>query len=504
MTEHEDGYTRLQRVGVVLGPLSFVLVRFGVSPTGLSPAANAVLACTLWIAVWWMTEAVPIPATSLLPILLFPSLGVADVTDAAAPYANPVIFLFLGGFLLALAIERWELHRRIALNVLLRAGDDPRRLLFAFMAVTAFLSMWVSNTATAMMMVPIGMAIIAQRQAFRTSDDSPPTYSVPIVEALKAGETPLKQSNFGVALMLGIAYAASIGGIATIIGTPPNAILAGIASSSLGVEIGFVEWMLFGVPTALVFLPATWFVLVSVLRLDTASAPVGRDIVRDQLVALGPMSSGERRVLAVFGIVVSGWLLRPFVIAPIAPGITDTTIALVGGMLVFLTPVNLRRGEFLLDWEATARVPWGVLLLFGAGFSIAQAFQSSGLDDWIAGGLAGLQGVPLVWVLLAVATLIVFLTEVTSNSATASLFIPVMISLGVSLAAPPLVLMVTAAGAASLAFMLPVATPPNAIVFGSGYLSIPQMARVGIWLNLLGILFLTVMAYVWLPLVWGL
>jgi sodium-dependent dicarboxylate transporter 2/3/5 len=503
MSDDEGAYTRLQRVGIVLGPLSFVLVQFGVSPASLSPAANAVLACTLWIAVWWMTEAVPIPVTSLLPILLFPALGVTSVSDAAAPYADPVVFLFLGGFLVALAIERWGLHRRIALNVLLRAGEDARRLIFGFMLATAFLSMWVSNTATAMMMVPIGMAVVAQRQAFRAPDDATPRYSVSTLDALEAGETTLRQSNFGVALMLGIAYGASIGGVATLIGTPPNAILAGIASSSLGVEIGFVEWMLFGVPTALVFLPVTWLALITVFPPDTSAVSAGRSVVREQMADLGPMSTGERRVVVVFGVVVFGWLLRPFVIEPVAPAITDTTIALIGGVLVFLVPVDLRRGEFLLDWEATTRVPWGVLLLFGAGFSLARTFQSSGLDRWIAGGLSGLQGVDLVWVLLAVAALVVFLTEVTSNSATASLFIPVMVSLGVSLAAPPLVLMVTVAVAASMAFMLPVATPPNAIVFGSGYLSIPQMVRVGIWLNLLGILFVTAMAYLWLPFVWS-
>ncbi|MBV0925372.1 DASS family sodium-coupled anion symporter [Halomicroarcula limicola] len=502
MNERDTRYTTLQRVGLVLGPVAFVLVRYVVSPTGLSPGANAVLASTLWIAAWWMTEAVPIPVTSLLPVLLFPTLGVASVTEAAAPYANPVVFLFLGGFLVALAIERWGLHQRIALSVLLRTGDDARRLILGFMAVTAFLSMWVSNTATAMMMVPIGTAVVGQLRAFEGPDEADPVAVADSAATLDAGAAP--RSNFGTALLLGIAYAASIGGIATIIGTPPNAILAGLAPSALGVRIGFVQWMAFGVPIAVVFLLVTWLVLIALLRPETATVPGSEVIVRERLAALGPMRTGERRVVAVFAVVVVGWVLRPFVLEPLVPGVSDTTVALVGGLLVFLVPVDLRRGEFLLSWDDAERIPWGVLLLFGGGFSLATGFQSSGLDRWIAGNLTGLRGVELLWVLLAVTTLVVFLTEVTSNSATASLFIPVMASLGASLAVSPLVLAVAVSVAASFAFMLPVATPPNAIVFGSGYLSIPQMARVGFWLNLLGILLLTAATYLWLPVVWGL
>jgi sodium-dependent dicarboxylate transporter 2/3/5 len=478
------------------------LVQTTVDLPGLSTEATAVLASTLWIAAWWMTEAVPLPVTSLLPIVLFPVLGVGSVVEVAAPYADPIVFLFLGGFLVALAIERWGLHQRIALTVLLKVGDDTSRLVLGFMLVTAFLSMWVSNTATAMMMVPIGMAVVTQLHGLRDSGREALTYPAETGSALEAGTTP--PSTFGAALMLGIAYAASIGGIATLIGTPPNAILAGIAQSALGIEIGFVQWMTFALPISVVFLFVTWLVLITVLRPEIGTMPEGNAVIRDQMKALGPMSTGERRVVVVFLVVVLGWLLRPFVLEPLFPGISDTSIALVGGILVFVIPVNLRRGEFLLTWEATTRVPWGVLLLFGAGFSLARAFQLSGLDRWIAEQLTALQGIDVIWVLLAVATLVVFLTEVTSNTATTSLFIPVMVGLGASLVVSPLLLMVTVSVAASFAFMLPVATPPNAIVFGSGYISIPQMARVGFWLNLLGILFLTLVAYLWLPIAWGL
>lgn len=502
MTEGQDRYTRYQQSGLVLGPLLFIVVRVFVFPPGLSPQANAVLASTLWIAVWWMTDAIPIPITSLLPIILFPTLGVADIVETTAPYANPVVFLFLGGFLIALAIERWGLHQRIALTVLLYLGTDTRQLILGFMLVTAFLSMWVSNTATAMMMVPIGTAVISQFDISRTASNSDQAQSDHKTQAHESSETP--SSNFGAALMLGIAYAASIGGVATLIGTPPTAILAGIVQSTIGLRIGFFEWMLFALPIAIIFLGVTWVVLITVLRPERKTIPEGNEVIKAQLTALGSMNKGEQRVVAVFGIVVCGWLLRPFVLEPISPAITDTAIALVGGVLVFLIPVDLKRGEFLLNWESTTRVPWGVLLLFGAGFSLATAFQMSGLDIWIADNLTGLRGVEFVWVLLAVVTLVVFLTEVTSNSATASLFIALMVSLATSLAVSPLVLMITVAVASSFAFMLPVATPPNAIVFGSGYLTIPQMARVGFWLNLLGILFLTAMAYLWLPIVWDL
>ena len=494
-------YSTRQLIGLGLGPALFLFVRVGLYPPGLSPAANAVLASTLWIAVWWLTEAIPIPVTSLLPVVLFPALGVTDVSGATAPYADPVVFLFLGGFLVALAIERWGLHRRIALHVILRAGRDPRRLLLGIMVATAGLSMWISNTATAMLMVPIGMGVIAQREALRSGEE-PVDLSGSTTAAL--GTQTLPTSNFGTGLMLGIAYAASVGGLATLIGTPPNAILAGVARTQLGVDIGFVQWLRFGLPLSVGFLGIAWALLVVLLPPESQDLTDSRAVIRAELHELGPMGTGERRTVAVFGLVVLGWLTRPFLLQPLVPGLTDTVVAVIGGILVFVVPVDLRRGEFLLDWQAATRVPWGVLLLFGAGFSIARAVQASGLDTWIATQFLALRGVAFVWILLSVIALIVFLSEFTSNSATASLFLPVVAGLALSLSAPPLVLMVAVAVAASFAFMLPVATPPNAIVFGSGYLSIPQMARVGFWLNLLGIGGLLLAVRFWLPIAWGL
>ena len=489
-----------QQVGLVLGPALFTgFLLF--PPFDISSSANAALASTLWIAAWWITEAIPIPATSLLPVVLFPLTGIVDVTGATAPYADPVVFLLLGGFLLALGIERWDLHRRIALTVVSLVGVRADRLLLGFMVATAFLSMWISNSATAMLMVPIGTAIIV---SVGTVDESDPELvdgddGDELVVGLRPDPDDRPATGFGLALMLGIAYSASIGGAATLIGSPPNAVLAGVAESRLDVQISFLDWLVFAGPLSIVFLFVTWLLLVKLLRPEIPLDRGAEAVIRAQREELGAISRGERRVLAVFTLVAAGWLLRPFVLQPLFPAITDTVVAIVGGVLLFIIPADYENREFLLDWSDATRLPWGVLLLLGAGFSLANGFQESGLDTVIAEGLAGIAGVPVVVLLLVIATVVVFLTEVTSNTATATVFMPIMISLGLTLSVSPLMLMATAALAASMAFMLPVATPPNAVVFGSGYVTIPQMSRIGLWLNLLGIVAIIVLTYLWLP-----
>jgi sodium-dependent dicarboxylate transporter 2/3/5 len=498
-----DVVTR-QQIGMVLGPSLFAgMLLF--PPFDISSSANAALASTLWIAVWWVTEAIPIPATSLLPIVLFPLTGVVDAAGATAPYADPVVFLLLGGFLLALGIERWNLHRRIALTVVSFVGMQSDRLLLGFMLATAFLSMWISNSATAMLMVPIGTAVIV---SVGTADERERTLAKDHEEdELVAGvHTELDErpaADFGLALMLGIAYSTSIGGVATLIGSPPNAVFAGVAESRLDVQISFLDWLIFAGPLALVFLFVAWVLLMKLIDPEQPLAQEVETILQRERETLGAISRGERRVLAVFVLVAAGGLLRPFVLQPLVPAITDTVVAIVGGVLLFVVPVDYDNREFLLNWDDAARVPWGVLLLLGAGFSLANGFQQSGLDTAIAQALAGIGGVSLVVLLLIVATVVVFLTEVTSNTATATVFIPIMISLGLTLDVSPLSLMATTALAASFAFMLPVATPPNAVVFGSGYVTIPQMSRVGFWLNLLGIVALVVLTYLWLPVALG-
>lgn len=501
-----------ENVGLVLGPVTFGLLLVG-NPAGLAPNASAVLAVTTWVVVWWVTEAIPIPVTSLLPVVLFPLTGVMSVASSTTPYADPIVFLLLGGFLLALAIERWNLHHRLSLHVLSSVGTSATALVFGFMVTTAVLSMWISNTATAMMMVPIGTAVIVELSAVG-GRRVPPLDREDIVEPNDPGDVtgellrPLEETDpetlpnpkFGLALMLGIAYGASVGGSATLIGSPPNAVLAGVAESNLGVEIGFLEWMLVGVPLAAVFLVVSWVILVLVVRPTVEKQPGRETVIDEQLRELGPLTTGETRVLSVFVLVVSAWMLRPFVLEPIVPHLTDAMIAIAGAILVFLVPVGDDR---LLDWEYTTRVPWGVLLLLGAGFSIARAFQVSGLDRVIAEAIADLGITSLAVIVLLIATVVVVLTNVTSNTATASLFMPITLSVGLAMGVAPLTLMATAAFAASFAFMLPVATAPNAIVFGSGFLTIPQMVKVGFWLTVPAILVISAVAYWWIPLVWS-
>ncbi|GAB3025990.1 SLC13 family permease [Natronobiforma cellulositropha] len=508
---HSHRLLSRQTVGLVLGPGVCVLLLLG-TPFGLSSAATAVLASTAWVVIWWVSEAVPIPVTSLLPVVLFPLTGVTTVGGATAPYADPIVFLLLGGFLIALAIERWNLHHRLSLVILDAVGTSGKALVLGFMAATAFLSMWISNTATAMMMVPIGAAVIVELTAVggrRTpplerddieAPNDPLEVEGELFHQLEEEPEDLPNTSFGLALMLGIAYGASIGGAATLIGSPPNAVLAGVAESNLGVEIGFLEWMLVGVPLGVVFLLVTWLLLVVVLRPTVEPGPERADVVERQLRELGAMTTGERRVLAVFGLVAGAWILRPFVIEPIAPTVTDAMIAIAGAILVFLVPVD---GERLLDWEYTSRVPWGVLLLLGAGFSIARGFQVSGLDVVVADAIVGLGVTELAGMVLLLTAVVCLLTNVTSNTATASLFMPITLSIGLATGVAPLTLMAAAAFAASFAFVLPVATAPNAIVFASGYLTIPEMAKVGLVVTVPAILAIAIFTIWWLPLVWS-
>ena len=499
------------RIGLVLGPVVFVAILL-TEPFALPSEAIVVLASTSWVVIWWISEAIPIPVTSLLPIVLFPSTGVMTASEATMPYADSIVFLLLGGFLLALAIERWNLHHRFSLLIIAALGLGARRLVLGFMVATGFLSMWISNTATAMMMVPIAAGVIVEltvvagrrvppltrRDIEEPIDDMALTEE--LVHSIEQDPSELPNTAFGTALMLGIAFSASIGGAGTLIGSPPNAVLAGVAESALDAEIGFLEWMLVGVPVAIVFMAIAWVILIITLRPTIDRQPAKQDLIKEQLAALGSLTTGERRVLLVFTLVVTGWLTRPFLLEPAFPFITDSTIAIAGAILVFLVPVGNVR---MLDWSYTTRVPWGVLLLLGAGFSIAKAFQVSGLDRILADAIAGLGVTDLFGLVFIVTVTVILLTNVTSNTATAALFMPIMISLGVAVGLEPLVLMAAVAFSASFAFMLPVATAPNAIVFGTGYLTIPLMVRVGAWLTLAAIVVITLATTFWVPLVWS-
>ncbi|MHC8514740.1 SLC13 family permease [Sporosarcina sp. ITBMC105] len=483
-------YSPAQLVGLIVGPLLFFITLLFFKPEGLSLEGVAILASTMWIATWWITEAIPIPVTSLLPLVLFPLSGGLDVKATASAYGDETIFLFMGGFMIALAMEKWNLHRRIALTIISAIGTNMDRIVLGFMVATGFLSMWISNTATAMMMVPIGLAIIYQISDALRDDPSV--------------DTSKENFGFGKALMLGIAYSASLGGVATLIGTPPNTLLAGAIDKLYGIELSFAKWMLFGVPLAWTFIFIAWFYLVKFAypsKLKTL--PGGRAVIDNEKKKLGSASAEEILVLIIFILAAFAWISRTFLLSKFIDGISDGVIAMVFAILLFIVPSVNKKGDHLLDWNTAVKLPWGILLLFGGGLAIAAGFVSSELSVWIGSQLSGLQGVHILVVILIVATLVIFLTEITSNTATASMMYPIMAALAVALGFHPYALMIAAGVAASCAFMLPVATPPNAVVFGSGYLRIPDMAKAGLVLNIIGVLLVTAAIYFLLPAVWG-
>lgn len=472
-------------IGLVLGPLFFAVIYFGFAPKGLSADAIATLAVALWIGTWWVTEAVPIAVSALLPMVLFPLTGALDLATTTVAYGHKYVFLYLGGFLLAIAIEKVNLHRRIALTIIALIGTRMQLIVLGFMVASAFLSMWISNTATSVMMLPIGLAIIAQYR------DHP--------------ETPENEhTQFGKMLMLSIAYSASIGGMATLIGTPPNLVLAGIVKELYGVEIGFLDWMLLAFPLSVLLLVVCWLYLTRMaITLKADDFAGGVEEIKRQRAALGRMNASEKKVLLVFVLTAIAWMSRAFLLAPILPAIDDTIIALASGIILFVLPGS-SKGEAILHWDDSKRVPWGILLLFGGGLAIAQGFKNTGLAQWFAEQLVTLQFLPLLLMTLVLVAAINFLTEITSNLATTAMILPVLAPLAAAMGVHPYTFMIGATLAASCAFMLPVATPPNAVVFGSGYVTMSDMIRAGLGLNLFSILLVTFWVYYLMPLLWPL
>jgi len=480
-------YTSRQKIGLILGPVLFGLMLLIPTPAGMEVGAQKMAAVALLMACWWMCESIPIPATSLLPITLFPLMGIMHTSKATAPYASHLIFLFMGGFILALAMQRWNLHRRIAMNIVKIVGFSPSRLIFGFMAATAVLSAFVSNTATAVMMMPIGLAIIAHV----------------IEEGKKEGldkeiDFSPDKFAFGLNLMLGIAYAASIGGIATLIGTPPNTVLAGYLQKTYGYEITFARWMLVGVPLVVILLPLTWLWLTRFANpMKLKKVPGGRALINEELRAMGSMNTGERWTALIFGLTALAWIFRAQIsfLFPDPKLVTDAAIGMTGALILFLIPVSMKKNTFVMDWHWASKMPWGVLLLFGGGLAMADGFKVTKLAEWVGNQVTLLEHAPILVLVIAVTTLIIFLTELTSNTATAAMVMPILSAVAIGLGQNPLLLVIPAAIAASCAFMLPVATPPNAIVFGSGYVTIPQMVKSGFGLNILGIVLVTVLTY---------
>lgn len=448
----------------------------------LTPAARATVGMLIWMALWWVTEAVPIEATALLPVAAFPLLGVATLPQALGPYASEVIFLFLGGFMLAAAMTRWGLDRRIAYATVGLAGTTPDRIILGVMSATAFVSMWVSNSATAAMMVPIALSLI------RLAGDSP------------------QARRFGVALLLAVAYAASIGGMGSLIGSPPNGIVARYAGQFLEQEISFVRWLAIGLPLVLVLLPLTWLLLTRVLYPHgLAELGGGRALMQAARRGLGPMSRGEQATLLAFAAAALLWLLRPLLTAleiggtrPLS-GLSDAGIAVGAALLLFVWPVDLRQRKFALDWRSAAKLPWGVLLLFGGGLSLAAAIEANGVTRMLAAAAGAAGSVSDLAALGAIVGASAFLSEVTSNTAQVAATTPVLAAIAPVLGVDALQLIVASALGASCAFMLPVGTPPNAIVFGTGMLTIGQMCRAGFWLNLIAIATIVLHAVLWLP-----
>lgn len=458
----------LRPVSVLAGTILGMGILVSPVPEGVPPDAWKVLGVTLWMAFWWLTEALPIAVTALMPLIVLPVLGLFDFKALAASYAHPLIFLFMGGFIIAKAIEAWNLHLRIALLIVRSFGTRPDYLIAGFMLATAILSMWVSNTAPTVMMLPIAISIIG---------------------VLNEREEPKIAANTATALLLAIAYSANIGGVGTLVGSPPNALLAAFAQERFGIEIGFARWMTIGFPVVFVMLPLCWLLLTRVTcPVARRPTPGADEIIRKELAALGPMSIEEKRVLAVFVLTACCWIFRPLITGAFPlMDLSDSGIALIGALSLFIIPTGKGDGSSLMTWPRAASLPWGVLLLVGGGLSLAGAISSSGLAGIIGHSLTWLEDYPAIVLVAAVTALIVFLTEITSNTATTAIFLPIVATVAIGAGIAPLELIAPVALAASCAFMMPVATPPNAIVFASEQLTVAQMARTGFLINLVAI-----------------
>lgn len=464
MTSSSDFWGRLW---LVLGPMIALLVFLTPPPFSIPPSAWLMLGVVLWMVIWWVSEIVPLPATALLPIALLPSLGILKIGEVTAAYGHKFIFLFLGGFLIAGGMQRWGLHKRIALNVIARFGSGPQAIVAGFMVATAFLSMWISNTATTIMMYAVAVSLV-QFIIGQVEDEKKP--------ALR---------GFAIALLLGIAYAASIGGVGTLIGTAPNAFIAGYLESNHNITLSFLDWMKIGVPVVLVMVPVTWLMLTRVL-FPLKNVPLaGSDhIVRDELAALGQMGRGERAVMIAFCLAAFCWIFGKQITHFTGLKLTDAGVAIGAALLLFAWPLDLKQRKFVLSAKELQDVPWGILILLGGGIALAAGMRASGLAGFIGDVVAGF-GVGQ-WSLVALAALmIVFLTELTSNTASTTTFVPVFGAVALGAGLDPVLSTLPIAIGASMAFMMPVATPPNAIVFAYPDLHIRDMVRAGFWLNLI-------------------
>lgn len=474
------GYSSKNIIGLILAPSVFIFLLFDSPIPNASPEAQKAAALGILMAILWVTEAIPIPATAMLPIALLPLLGIGTIKSVTTSYGHPLIFLFLGGFILAIAMQKWNLHKRIALSIMKFTGTDPKNLVIGFMISTAFLSMWVSNTATVVMMYPIAMSII---QLLENTQKNPTVKDCENIQ------------NFSIALMLCLAYSANIGGVGTLIGTPPNALLAAYLSENFKFHIGFGQWMLLGIPIVIIFLPLTYLLITKILYPIHVGKTSGSDeIIQTEIKSLGKMSLPEVVVSLIELVMASLWIFRPLLQSAdwsqnidAIQSLSDEGIAIIGATLLFAAPISLRKSQFLIDWSDTKELPWGILILFGGGLALAKSFQDTGLTTTIGSLSQHISDIPISLFVFVICAIMIFLTELTSNTATTASFLPVLGAMAVGMGEDPALLTIPVAIVASCAFMLPVATPPNAVVFASGKISLPQMAKTGLWLNILSV-----------------
>ena len=465
---------------IILGPFLFIFFYYFVGPfDGMNQESHAIFCSVLWIASWWITEAIPIPVTSLLPLVLFPITGGLDLSSTASAYGNKIIFFYMAGFFLAIAMEKWNLHRRLALNIIYFVGSDKKSMILGFMIATAFLSMWLSNTSTSIMMLPIGIAVISQ-VSLRNN---------------------LLKSNFGKVLMLGIAYSASIGGFATLNGTPPNLILISNIEQYFNQTIDFTQWLIMAFPLSCMLLFICWFYLTN-YTFDLSSVNnISKNDIYNKVKELGKIKYEEKIVLIIFIVFIFG-LLSKSMLSTFIPNIDDTIIAISISIFLFLINSSDKEQK-IINWKDSSKLPWGIILLFGGGLSLAAAMQSSGLTLWIGDQLQNINSISLIFIVLVIVFAVNFLSEITSNLATVSMLLPILATISLSFDVHPYVIMVSATIAASCAFMLPVATPPNAIVFGAGYLKMSDMVKTGIVMNFISIIVVSIYVYYLMPILWG-
>jgi len=471
-----------KKTGLFLGPLLFFALQ--VLPIEIvSNTADTVIATAVWMVIWWITEAVSISVTSLLPLILFPLFKVMPIADVGANYGSPIVFLFFGGFVLALALEKVHLHKRIALTIIKRTGTSPNRVILGFMIATAFMSMWISNTASTVVMLPIALSVI--NLLINDSD----------------GFTK-KDQNFALSVMLGIAFSANAGGIATVIGTPPNSVLIGLLENEYNMEISFLKWMVIGLPFSIILITIIYFLLTKIMFPNTGlNFGTTNDVIATELKKLGPTTAKEKQVLIIFGVIVSLWIFRTLINSFIPSlGLSDTIISILGAIALFTIPHNLKTGDFILQWKDTQKLAWGILILFGGGLALAKGMSTTGIVSLVATSISQ-SDISILLMASLLILLMLFMTELMSNVALVSVLAPVVAGIALGLDIPLLHLLIPVTIASSCAFMLPMATPPNAIVFASGHIKVSQMARVGVFINLIAVILLIIMFQWVLPLV---